>query len=126
MAKNRAKGESKGTTSDTLPLKDVKALTKQFYAGARMESPLAGRLELLGFQAQADGASRLMFECVASSLRFYMVVPKGTRGDRDKIKAQVANGEDPVCPRCFGRYPLDRVEKNMRCSHCGVSFGAAL
>lgn len=109
-----------------LPLEDTKQLTKEFYAGVRMESPLGGKLELLGFQAQEDGSSLLVFECSASSLRFEMTVPKGTRRDREKIKEQVANGEDPVCPRCFSRYPLDRVGKNMRCSHCGVSFGGAL
>lgn len=118
--------ESKRGGPEALPLKESTALTKQFYAGARMESPLGGKLELLGFQGLPDGSARLFFECTASSLRFEMTVSKGTRRDREKIKEQVANGEDPVCPRCFGRYPLDRVGQKMRCSHCGVAFGKAL
>ncbi len=126
MARDRDTSAPTSGGNEPLPLKDTKALAKEFYAGARMTSPLGGKLERLGFQALDDGSARLLFECAASSLRFEMVVPKGTRRDREKIKEQVANGEDPVCPRCFGRYPLDRVGKNMRCSHCGVSFGAAL
>lgn len=91
-----------------------------------MESPLGGKLEFLGFQANEDGSSRLFFECSASSLRFDMTIAKGTRRDREKIKEQMAGGADGTCPRCFGYYPLDRVGKKIRCSHCGVSFGTAL
>jgi len=111
---------SQGAT--TIPLKANKALLKQYYAGARLDSPMGGFLEPLGSQPLEDGSARLLFECSTSSLRFELLLPKGSRKDRELVKEQVEGKVEPTCPRCTDRRPLHRIGNQLHCP-CGVSFG---
>ena len=111
-------------TSTAIPLKADKALLKRYYSGQRLESPMGGFLELLGSQSQDNGSSRLLFECSTSSLRFELIVPKGSRGDREKVKKQFEAGEELLCPRCDNRKPMLRNGADLACQ-CGASFGRA-
>ena len=112
-----------GASPEPIPLDDPKLL-KQYYAGQRLPSPVDGYLDLLGSRSLPDGSARLLFECNSSSLRFVLVVPKGTRRDREKVRDQIKEGTDPHCPRCGPARPLNRAGGDLQCP-CGAVCGKA-
>lgn len=101
-----------------------KEILKQYYAGARMESPEGGSLHFLRVRPESDGSGTVLFECSISSLRYELHVPKATRRDREKVREQQDAGFDPACPR-----HVDPPEKLLRsgpylvCPRCGVRYG---
>lgn len=109
-----------------LKLDNEKQLLKQYYAGRRMESPNGGFLILLGLRQGDDGDSVGIFECSASSLRYELVIPKATRGERKKVKDAQDDGEDPDCPRHGQGTRLVRAGRELVCMACGVAYGKAL
>ena len=98
---------------------------KRFYAGSRLESPMGGFLDPIGVRASDDGQGIALFECTTSSLRFTLTVPKATRRDKEKVKAQLDEGIDPYCPRHGFDTPLQRVGNQLACPRCGVAFRRA-
>jgi hypothetical protein len=108
-----------------LKLDNEKQLLKNYYAGLRMESPTGGYLMLLGLRPGEDGDSVGIFECSASSLRYEIVIPKATRGERKKVKDAVDGGEDPDCPRHGHGTRLVRAGRGLLCMACGVAYGKA-
>lgn len=114
--------------SEGFPLtKDAKRgreMLRRYYAGKRLPSPMGGFLEPLRVRAEDDGSGSALFECSTSSLRFELHIPKATRTERQKVKAQQDAGEDPTCPR-HDDPPrrLQRVGTWLVCPACGVRFG---
>lgn len=108
-----------------LKLDNEKQLLKHYYAGQRMESPMGGYLMLLGLRQGEDGDSVGIFECSASSLRYELVIPKATRGERKKVKDAIDDGQDPDCPRHGQGLRLVRAGKDLVCMACGVAYAKA-
>lgn len=111
--------------ADALRLDDEKQLLKRYYLGQRMESPNGGFLMLLGVRSGEGGSAVALFECSASSLRYEIPIPKGTRTERKNVKDVLEGGEDPDCPRHGLGFKLVRAGKDLVCTHCGVAFGRA-
>jgi len=103
---------------------DTKTL-EQYYAGARLESPMGGFLEPIGVRPTEEGGGIALFECTSSSLRFVLEIPKASRGDREKVKKQMDDGEDPYCPRHGPLSRLHRMGDQLTCPRCGVPFRRA-
>ncbi len=110
---------------DPLRLDSEKLLLKQYYAGQRMESPNGGFLMLLGISSGEGGVAVGIFECSASSLRYELVIPKATRGERKRVKEVVDAGEDPDCPRHGPAVRLVRAGRDLVCTECGVVYAKA-
>ena len=113
----------RGSRPAPIPLED-RAMLKLYYAGQRLPSPVGGHLDQLGSRSMPDGTARVLFECNSSSLRFELVLPKGTRRDREKVRDQLKDGRDPICPRCRPDRSLVRAGNTFHCP-CGVDFGKA-
>lgn len=109
--------------TDALQLENEKHLLKQYYEGAQMESPNGGFLLLLGIRPGEDGHAIALFECSASSLRYEIKIPKGTRTERKRVKEMLDAGRDPDCPRHGQGFRLVRAGKNLVCNKCGVAYG---
>lgn len=103
-------------------IEKARKLLKEYYAGQRIESPNGGFLILLGIRPQEGGTAVGVFECSASSLRYEIVIPKGTRTERKKVRDVLKQGGDPDCPRHGPDFRLVRAGKNLVCSHCGVAY----
>ena len=108
-----------------LKLENEKQLLRNYYAGLRMESPNGGYLMLLGLRQGAAGDSVGIFECSASSLRYEIVIPKATRGERTKVKAAIDDGQDPDCPRHGRGTRLVRAGGDLVCMSCGLAYAKA-
>jgi len=124
----RAKGKKKttkrraGVLDGALQLDDEKQLLKQYYAGARMESPNGGYLMLLGIRPLETGAAVGIFECSASSLRYEIEIPKATRTERKKVRDAMDEGDDPDCPRHGPGARLVRAGRDLVCTSCGIAY----
>ena len=108
-----------------MPLPDPKKSLKAYYAGARLESPMGGYLEVLGVHSEDDGSARVILECSASSLRFELPIKRATRTEKAKVKKSLEEGRDPSCPRHGEDQRLARVGAYLVCAPCGVRFGKA-
>lgn len=104
-----------------LQLDNHKQLLKRYYGGQQMESPAGGILMLLGVRPVGGGGAVAIFECMASSLRYELPIPKATRTERSKVKQALEAGEEPLCPR-HGQ-SLVRAGKDLVCNSCGVRYG---
>jgi hypothetical protein len=104
-------------------LEDDKYLQKAYYSGQQLPSPMDGFLMLLGVRPAADGGAVALFECSASSLRYQMEIPKGTRSERAAVKEIQDAGDDPDCPRHGQGHRLHRAGKQLVCSLCGIAYG---
>ena len=110
-------------SSDSIPLKG-KQYFNQYYAGHRMESPMGGTLHELRVRPEADGSGTVLLECASSSLRYHLHIPKATRGEKEKVKAQQEEGREPFCPRHLEPpEKLMRVGDHLMCARCGVRYG---
>jgi hypothetical protein len=118
----KKKKKRAGVLDDALLLDDEKQLLKQYYAGARMESPNGGYLMLLGIRPVEGGDAVGIFECSASSLRYEIPIPKATRTERKKVKDAMDAGEDPDCPRHGPGTRLMRAGRDLVCLSCGVAY----
>ena len=101
-----------------------KKLLQAYYKRARIESPEGGPLNPLLVTAEDDGTGVVRFECLVSSLRYWVRIPKATRNEKAAVKAQQKEGHTPTCPRCA---PADRLVRSagyLICPHCGVRFGS--
>ena len=110
---------------DALRLDNEKQLLKLYYLGHRMESPNGGFLIPLGVRSEEDGTAVALLECSSSSLRYEMVIPKGTRTERKAVKQQLDAGGDPDCPRHGVGFRLVRAGRDLVCTACGVAYGKA-
>ena len=108
--------------ADALPIDYQKQVLKQYYAGARMDSPNGGFLILLGIRPGEAGTAVGLLECSVSSLRYRIVIPKATKTERKKIKNVLDAGDDPDCPRHGPGTRLVRAGKNFVCNACGVAY----
>lgn len=117
-------GEATGgrELGDVLRLDNEKKLLKQYYAGQQMPSPNGGFLMLLGVRPDGVGAAVGMFECSVSSLRYEIVIPKATRGERKAVKEVRVAGNDPDCPRHGVGHRLVRAGNDLVCRRCGIPF----
>jgi len=104
-------------------LEPEKWLLEAYYDRARIESPEGGPLNPLLVQYEDDGTGVVLFECLISSLRYWMRIPKATRTERSAVKDQQSGGYDPTCPRCRPADRLVRSGGHLVCPHCGVRFG---
>jgi hypothetical protein len=112
-----------GSPSNPIPLAKSKKLLEKYYSGRRLESPMGGKLDVLGIREGEDKAGRVLLECNTSSLRFVLVIPKATRTERAKIKEAIEAGDDLFCPRHGTDQRLSKSGKDWICSLCGVAFG---
>ena len=107
---------------DPLRMGNEKQLLKQYYAGGQMDSPNGGFLMLLGIRSGEGGAAIALLECSVSSLRYEIVIPKATKGERKKVKDVLQADDDPDCPRHGPGVRLVRAGENLVCNSCGVAY----
>jgi hypothetical protein len=100
-----------------------KEVLRLYYAGQQIPSPMGGFLMLLGVRPKPDGSASVLFECSASSLRYWLEVPSATRTERSKVRAVQKEGDDPDCPRHGTAVRLVRAGTELLCPLCGVSYG---
>lgn len=116
---DRDVGEGRG--DEPLSLPNEKDVLRLYYEGAQLPSPVGGFLELIHVQPQEDGSGYVLFECLASSLRYRMPIKKATRTERKKVSAMIEAGLEPDCPRHVERR-LKRVGRHLICPACGVRY----
>lgn len=119
MAKDRAEKEG----PDAIPLKKKrKEILESYYEGTQIPSPVGGFLEPIRVKYGGAGDGKVLFDCLASSLRFELTIPKATRTERRKVRKMLDEGEDPVCPRHGRGTLLVRNDRDLVCPKCGVRF----
>jgi hypothetical protein len=110
-------------------LEPEKWLLEAYYHRNRIDSPTGGEgdaaapLNPLLVQYGDDGSGIVRFECLHSSLRYWVRVPKATRTERSRVKEQQSEGYEPTCPRCVPADRLVRAGGHLVCPHCGVRYG---
>lgn len=119
MAKDRPR-EKEGV--DAISLKKQKELRRRYYDGSQMISPMGGFLEPIRVKYGGPGDGTVLFDCLASSLRFELTIPKATRTERRKVREMLDEGDDPVCPRHGRGTLLVRNDRDLVCPKCGVRF----
>lgn len=107
-----------------IPLPDGKKQLKRYYVGERLRSPQGGLLEVVRVQSGREGEpGRVLMDCLTSSLRYELLVPAATRGEREAVRAVQAEGKDPECPRHVPGQRLLRAGAALLCPACGVVYG---
>ena len=124
MARSKSATAKKPTGFGVEELADTKQMERLYCSGRQVPSPMEGFLVALGVRAEEDGTSTVLFECQSSSLRFQLPIRKATRTEKKKIKDQVEEGLDPLCPR--GDDSLVRRGSNWFCPRCNIGFGKAV
>ena len=124
MTGPRKHGGVKAKIARGLPLPEEESLLGLYYDGGRLPSPSGGFLMVLGVLPEDEGSGLVLFECMASSLRYQMNVPKATRTERKKVRDTIIEGSDPQCPRHHGE-PLTRIHHDLACPRCGVRYAKA-
>ena len=124
MTGSRNHGGVKAKSAQGLPLPEEEALLGLYYDGGRLLSPSGGFLMVLGVLPEDDGSGLVLLECMASSLRYQMNVPKATRTERKKVRDMIVEGSDPKCPRHHGEL-LTRIHHDLACPRCGVRYAKA-
>lgn len=107
---------------DAIPLKQQKELRKRYYRGAQLRSPVGGSLEPIRVRYGGADDGVVFFDCLASSLRFSLTIPRATRTERRKVREMLDEGEDPVCPRHGKGTLLIRNDRDLVCPRCGVRY----
>jgi hypothetical protein len=125
MGKIQADGGEAGSLPDVLPLAQEKKLRKLYYSGASLPSPMGGTLELISVHFGGSRAGAVLFECLTSSLRFELTIPRATTGEREAVRKKIKAKRDPFCPRHGEGARLVRMGKSLVCRRCGISFGQA-
>jgi hypothetical protein len=112
-----------GSPTNPIPLPKSKKVLERYYSGHRLESPLGGQFDILGIREAENKTGQILLECNTSSLRFVLVIPKATRTERSKIKADIEAGNDLYCPRHGEDQRLTKSGKDWVCALCGVAYG---
>lgn len=107
---------------DAIPLKKQQELRRLYYTGAQLRSPVGGSLEVIRVRYGGAEEGVVFFDCLASSLRFSLTIPKATRTERHKVREMLDEREDPVCPRHGKGTLLIRNDRDLVCPRCGVRF----
>ncbi|MGI9626750.1 MAG: hypothetical protein ACR2QM_07940 [Longimicrobiales bacterium] len=107
-------------------LSEPKKMERLYCSGRQVPSPLGGFLVPLGVKAEDDGTATVLLECQTSSLRYQLPIRKATRTETSKVKAQVKEGLDPLCPRGDGDPSLVRRGADWYCPRCNIKFGRAV
>ncbi len=107
------------------PLEDGKAMERLYCSERQLPSPMGGSLAYMGARAEPDGTSTVLFECKTSTLRFELPMRNSTWRERRKVKEQVADGLEPLCPRAELGPALQRREDYWYCPRCNLKFGLA-
>jgi len=107
-------------------LADAKKMERLFCSGRQLPSPMGGILIALGVRSEDDGTSTVLLECQSSSLRYQLPIRKATRTERTKVKGQVDEGLDPLCPRGEEGPSLVRRANDWYCPRCNIKFGRAV
>jgi hypothetical protein len=123
MDSNLASETPAGSPANPIPLPKEKKVLQQYYAGERLDSPMGGKLDLLGVREGEGGTGRVLLECNTSSLRYVLVIPKATRKERANVKEALEAGDDLFCPRHGPHQRLSKSGKQWACSDCGVPYG---
>ena len=118
------KQEPLAIEAEVTSLPNDKKLQDRFCLGERLESPLGGFLEPLAANSLDDGSGRILLECNASSLRYELIIRKGTRTERDRVRDQLSSGREPRCPRNESQV-LVRRGAELVCPRCQVKYGKA-
>ncbi|MDH5590679.1 MAG: hypothetical protein OEZ65_06985 [Gemmatimonadota bacterium] len=122
MTKNNRTPVPPEVPADALPVDNAKAVLKGYYAGSQIPSPQGGFLMPLGVRTGDGGKGHLILECSASSLRYHVEIPKGTRVERSKVREVLDQGVEPDCPRHGRGQRLIRMGNDLVCQLCGVAF----
>ncbi|MCG6955224.1 MAG: hypothetical protein LJF04_04455, partial [Gemmatimonadetes bacterium] len=104
-------------------LEGEKNVLRLYYGDQQIPSPMGGFLMLLGVRPKEDGGASVLFECSASSLRYWLEIPPATRTERSKVREIQNDGDDPDCPRHGEGVRLVRAGKDMVCPLCGIPYG---
>jgi hypothetical protein len=86
---------------------------------------MGGVLEPIAVRQGGSSPGTVLFECMTSSLRFALSIPKATTSERKAVREAIESGIDPTCPRHGLQERLVRTGSSWSCSKCGVSFGRA-
>lgn len=108
------------------PLEDARAMERLHCGGQQLPSPMGGSLAELGVRAEPDGTSTVLFECRTSALRFELPMRISTWRERRKVKVQVEEGLEPLCPRGEPGPRLVRRQDVWFCPRCNLKFGRAI
>lgn len=107
-------------------LSDTKRMERLYCSGRQLPSPMGGFLVALGVRSEPDGTSTVLFECQSSSLRYQLPIRKATRTEKSKVKAQVEEDLDPLCPRGDEGPNLVRRGNDWFCPRCNIKYGRAV
>ena len=106
-------------------LKNGRTMEQLYCSDRQLPSPMDGSLAYLGVRAEPDGTSTVLFECTRSALRFELPMRNSSWRERRKVKEQVADGLEPLCPRAELGPVLQRRENYWYCPRCNIKFGLA-
>jgi hypothetical protein len=107
---------------EAIRLENQEELRERYYEGAQVPSPMDGFLEPVRVRYGGAGDGTVLFDCLSSSLRFELTIPRATRTERRKVREMLDRGEDPVCPRHGRGTSLIRNDRDLVCPECGVRF----
>ena len=123
------KGSEKGHTRGSrvgfgVPeLPEAKRMERLHCAGRQVPSPVGGFVMALGVRQEEDRTSTILFECKTSALRYELPMRVSGWRERRKVRIQVEEGLDPLCPRAELGPPLVRRGKDFYCPRCNIWFG---
>lgn len=104
-------------------LDDARAMERLYCSDRQLPSPMGGSLAYMGVRAEASHGSTVLFECTRSALRFELPMRGSSWRERRKVKDQVADGLEPLCPRAALGPALQRREDQWYCPRCNIKFG---
>ncbi len=104
-------------------LPEAKRMERLHCAGRQVPSPVGGFVMALGVRQEEDRTSTILFECKTSALRYELPMRVSGWRERRKVRIQVEEGLDPLCPRAELGPPLVRRGKDFYCPRCNIWFG---
>ena len=104
-------------------LPEAKRMERLHCAGRQVPSPVGGFVMALGVRQEEDRTSTILFECKTSALRYELPMRISGWRERRKVRIQVEEGLDPLCPRAELGPPLVRRGKDFYCPRCNIWFG---
>ena len=117
----KAKASRVGFGVPELPA--AKRMERLHCAGRQVPSPVGGFVMALGVRQEEDRTSTILFECKTSALRYELPMRVSGWRERRKVRIQVEEGLDPLCPRAELGPPLVRRGKDFYCPRCNIWFG---
>ena len=104
-------------------LPEPRRMERLHCAGRQVPSPVGGFVMPLGVRQEEDRTSTILFECKTSALRYELPMRVSGWRERRKVRIQVEEGLDPLCPRAELGPPLVRRGKDYYCPRCNIWFG---